>query len=173
MKKGLLIILISILAGGCGEGKLTQEEVFEIIKQQHPYPGIVDYDIYCGDPAFAKRALQVGLDKRGLVTIQRSQKLKDVGKPLITFTEKAQPYLLPNPEKDKAVLIQRVKLAEEEIEKVTAINVSEDNTQALVEYTTNYKNINDFAEMTFINFNKINNHKALLFKFDKEWKLKK
>lgn len=173
MKNFLLIFVSGMVIASCSTGELTQQEAFELIKQQTPYPKVVDYDIYCGDPAFAKLALKAGLDKKGLVNIQRTLKLKDVGKPLITFTEKAKPYLLPTPERDRDILIQKVKLADEKIEKVVAIQFTEDNTQAIVEYTTTYKNVNEFAGMAPFNFSKTNHRKAFLFKDDKKWKLKK
>ncbi len=172
MKNFLSIFVFGLLVS-CNTAELTRQEAFELIRQQKPYPKVVDYDIYCGDPSFAKLALKAGLDKKGLVTMQQTQKLKDIGKPLITFKEKAKPYLLPTPEKDRDILVQKVKLADEEIGEVVTIQITNDNTQAIVEYTTKYKNVNDFAGMTPFNFSKTNHKKAFLFKDDKKWKLKK
>lgn len=46
---------------------------------------MVDYDIYCGDPEFARKVLDAGLEAQGLVTVQQTQKLSEVGNPLIRF----------------------------------------------------------------------------------------
>lgn len=90
-------------------------------------------------------AINKGLENDGLVTVLRTQKLGDVGKPLVEFTSKAQPYLLPTPEKDKAIYVQKVKLADENLVKVTSIKTMEDGKQAVAEYITAYKNVSGFS----------------------------
>ena len=62
-----------------------------------------------------KSLLDAGLESSGMVTIQKTQKLKDVGKPLVQLTEKASPYLLPTADKDKVLDVQKVKIADEEV----------------------------------------------------------
>lgn len=82
--------------------KLSREEALQQIKKERNYPRVLDYDIYCGDPEQGRKVLDAGLESEGLVTVQRIQKLIDVGKPFIAFTAKAQPFLLATSEKDKA-----------------------------------------------------------------------
>lgn len=173
MKKLIVIILISGLFIGCSSKKLSREEAFKIIKQEMKYPKIVDYDIFCSDPAFAKKVIDAGLEEKGLVTVHRTQKLKDIGKPLIEFTNKAKPYLLPTPEKDKAIQVQKVKLADEDLIEVTGVKATEDGKQAVAEYTTAYKNISGFSALTDINFNKTTTRKANLALYDDGWRLDK
>ncbi len=72
-----------------------------------------------------KKVLDAGLENAGLVTVQRTQKLGDVGKPLISFAGKAQTYFLSTDEKDKARYIQKVKIADEELVEVTNIRTME------------------------------------------------
>lgn len=114
-----------------------------------------------------------GLEKEGLVTVQRTQKLGDVGKPLVEFTSKAQAYLLPTPEKDKAIHLQKVKLADEDLVEVTGIKTMEDGKQAVAEYTTAYKNVSGFSALTDINFNQTATHKANFSLYDDGWRLEK
>ena len=107
MKKLTIIFLIVSLMGGCTSKKeLSKEEASKIIKQDNQYPRVIDYEIYCSDPVYATKIIDAGLEEQGLVTVQRNQKIKDVGKPLIEFTDKAKPYLLPTPEKDKKMDIE-------------------------------------------------------------------
>uniref|UniRef100_UPI003C2AF197 hypothetical protein n=1 Tax=Escherichia coli TaxID=562 RepID=UPI003C2AF197 len=86
---------------------------------------------------------------------------------------KAQPYLLPTPEKDKAIHVQKVKLADEDLVEVTGITTTEDGKQAVAEYTTAYKNVSGFAPLTDINFNKINTRKANFTLYDVGWRWEK
>jgi hypothetical protein len=51
-------------------------------------------------PEQAKLAADSELEEQGLVTVVHVQKVADIGKPLIHFTDKAQPYLLETSEED-------------------------------------------------------------------------
>jgi len=142
MKKPTIILWIFyLLIAGCTTQELSREEAFRLLQQKEQYPKVIDYDIYCSDPKYAKKAIDAGLEKEGLVTVQRTQKLADVGKPLVQFTPKAQAYLLATPPKDKAVDVQRVKVADADLVEVTGVKTENDGKNAVVEYTTVYKNI--------------------------------
>lgn len=173
MKKLLLIILIAGLITGCSSKELSREEASRIIKQEMQYPKVVDYDIYCSDPAMLRKVIDAGLEEQGLVTLRRTQKLQDIGKPLIAFTDKAKPHLLPASEKDKKVDIQKVKIADEEFVNVTGIQMSEGGKNAIAEYTTVYKNVNGFSSLTNKNYNQPATHKAYLALYDDGWRLEK
>ena len=173
MKKLTIIFLIASLMGGCTSKKeLSKEEASKIIKQDKQYPRVIDYEIYCSDPVYAKKVIDAGLQEQGLVTVQHNQQIKDVGKPLIKFTDKAKPYLLPLSEDDKKTDIQKVKIADEELVDVTNIQTIEEGKKAIAEYTTAYKNINGFSALTKIN-NQSATHKAYFSLFDDGWKLEK
>jgi hypothetical protein len=73
----------------------------------------MDYYIFCGDPEHAYRVLKSGLEEKGLVVVDRTQKLMDVGKPLVHFTAAAKPYLLPTSKEDTESDIQKIKIADE------------------------------------------------------------
>ena len=173
MKKVITIILIAGLFTGCSSKELSREEASKIIRQEMQYPTIVDYDIFCSDPVFAKKVIDAGLEEKGFVTVHRTQKLEDIGKPLIEFTDKAKPFLLPTPEKDKAIQVQKVKLADEDLIEVTGVKATEDGKQAVAEYTTAYKNVSGFSALTDINFNKTATRKANFALYDDGWKLEK
>jgi len=72
MKKLLFtLIFVGVIFSGCNHApKLTQDEALQIISKELNYPKVVDFDIYCSDPAFAKKLLDAGLETNGLVTIQ-------------------------------------------------------------------------------------------------------
>ena len=92
------------------------------------------------------------MEKEGLVTGQHTQKLADVGKPLIGFTENAQPFLLATPTKDKATDVQKVKVADADLVEVTGIQTENDGKKAIVEFTTAYENVTPFSVLTTIDF---------------------
>jgi hypothetical protein len=174
MKILTIVLLATFLITGCTSKKeLSREEAARLIKEGMKYPRVIDYDAYSSDPEFAKMAIDKGLEKEGLVTVQRTQTMGDVGKPLVEFTSKAQPHLLPTPEKDKAIHVQKVKLADEDFVEVTGITTTEDGKQAVAEYTTAYKNVSGFAPLTDIDFNKTNTRKASFTLYDDGWKLEK
>jgi hypothetical protein len=168
--KQLLIILFStgLLLSGCSNRpQLKKEEALQLITTQLKYPKVIDYDIYCSDPAHAKKLIDAGFEANGLVAMQKTLKLKDMGNPLIGFTDKAKPFLLPTPDKDKKLNIQKVKIAEEVITDV-AILATVDQTTS-VEYTTAYKNITPFAALLKTNFQQSKKHTVHLASSDKGW----
>jgi hypothetical protein len=175
MKKLAVIFAIPcLLLQACdSKQELSREEALSKIKQERKYPGALDYDIYCGDPKYGRKVLDAGLESDGLVAVQRTQKLVDAGKPLIGFTTKAQDYLLPTPPEDKSSLIQKVKLADEDVVEVTNIRTNESRNKAVVEYSTAFKNVTPFAKLTTVDFDKIKTNKAYFALGDEGWKLEK
>lgn len=175
--KNILFVFIAIwmFSSSCSNKSqdLSRKEALILIKQEEGYPKVVDYDIFCGDPEFAKKVLDVGLDALGLVIVQRSQKLSEVGNPLIRFSEKSQPYLLPTPDEDKSVKIQKVKLAEEELLEVTGVKMLNGNKSAIAEYTTSYINVTPFSGLVKTDFNEKVNHTAHFSLYDDGWRLEK
>jgi len=168
------LLLAGITLYGCNQTpKLTQDEAFQIINKELNYPRVIDFDIYCSDPEYAKKMLDAGLETNGIVTVQKTQKLKDAGSPLILFPEKAQPYLLPTPEKDKALDVQKVKVADEEV-KDLSINLDGENKNVVwLEYTIVYKNITPFSVLMKRNLNEQVRHKVQFSLTDNGWILQK
>lgn len=147
MKRILLILLLGLTFLGCQNEKDTHEKFMSILQNEIPFPRIVDYDIFCSDPAYSRKLLSAGLEDEGWVTIQKTQRLKDLGQALITFTNKSEPYLVTTSELDKALGIQKVRVAEEDLGQI--INIQQDYNLNLieVEYTTVYKNLTPFASL--------------------------
>src|SRR5690606_17822602 len=85
--KNILTILISILilASCSPEEKLNKETALKILKENQVYPKTNTYSIFITAPAFAKRMIDAGLEEEGLLTVRRTQKLIEVGEPLIVF----------------------------------------------------------------------------------------
>lgn len=172
MKKLIMIYwLAGLIVAGCTSKELSREEAYQLLRESKLYPRVLDHDIYCSDPQQAQAILAAGLEKEGLVTVQKTQKLADVGKPLISFTSKAQPYLLPTPAKDKALDVQKVKLAEEELVEVTGITTEKDGASAVVEYRTTYKEVNPFASLRPNNFQDKVTRKAHFLRQNDAWQI--
>jgi hypothetical protein len=169
-----LFAVCTLLTACSNDNKeLSREEAMNLLKQQTSYPKVVDYDIFCGDPAFAKKVLDAGLETQGLLTVQQTQKLSELGKPIIQLSTKAEPYLLPTPEKDKSINIQKVKLAEEQLKEVTGIKMMDDGKSAVAEYTTIYKNVTPFSSLVNTDFSKEDTHQAYFALYDDGWLLEK
>lgn len=147
MKKLFIILLVATsLFSSCATKELGKEEALSILKKQPNYPRVIDYEVYCADPVHAKRMLDKGFEKDDFVTIQKKQTINNMGEPLITFTEKSNPYLLPTPEKDQKHHVQLVKIGDEEITDGTMMQTDNDKT-ASMEYTVVYKNLTPFAKL--------------------------
>lgn len=174
MKK-LLFILLSAgsILSGCGTKELKKEEALQIINKELNYPHVIDYDIFCSDPKHAKSLLDAGLETNGMVTVQKTQKFKDVGKPLVQFTEKAKPYFLPTPDKNKSLDVQRVKIADEEVIDISLTQDGENKNTVWVEYTSVYKNITPFSVLMKRNLNEAIRHKVKFSLSANGWILQK
>jgi|SRR5690606_28041839 len=168
MKSIIILCIPAILLTSCeSKEKLDRETALSILKEENTYPKPITEDIYVADPAEAKRLLDAGLEDEGLVTVQQTQSLNDVGEPLISFTEKAEPYLLPvNDEK-----IQQVKIADEVIEEVTGIQMEDDGNRAVVEYKTTFSNITPFAKLSKLNLEEENVRRVDFELYDDGWRV--
>ncbi|MBC5862859.1 hypothetical protein [Flavobacterium turcicum] len=133
------IIVISILINSCTNPTLNKKLATEIITMKYKYPKVLDYDMYCSDPKYAQKVLNAGLEKKGFVLVQRTQKLKDLGKPLIQFTNAAKPYLLITTQEDEKYHIQKVKIADETFDEIETIIFENNSKQARVNYSTKIK----------------------------------
>jgi|SRR5665647_2815736 len=175
MKK-LLFILISagVILSGCNPAReLKKDEALKIINKELNYPRVIDYDIFRSDPAHAKKLLDAGLETSEMVTIQKTQKLKDIGKLMVQFTDKAKPYLLPTPDKDKVLNVQKVKIADEEVKDISLTQDGENKNTIWVEYTTVYKNVTPFSVLLKKNLMEPIPHKVQLSLSEQGWMLQK
>lgn len=155
----------------CSHTKLERDQAAAIIRSGKAYPKVYEYEISTADPVSAKRVLDAGLEDGGWVTVDRTQKLRDVGQPLVHFTDKAKPYLLridPHYKDD-----QIVKAADMDLGEVTGIQMQDDGKRAIVEYTIVYKNITPFAKLIHRDLTKPETRRARLALFDSGWKLDK
>lgn len=172
MKKLTYILTFTILIMmGCNADKLDQQTAVDLIRQEHQYPQMLDHDIFCADPKHARKVLEAGLEKQGLVLVQRTQKLQDIGNPLVTFTEAAKPYFLPISEQDKEIHVQKVKIADEEFSKINDIQISDSGEKALVNYTTVYRNITPFSSLLSMDLLEEKQRQAYFSLTDKGWKI--
>ena len=159
--------IFSIVLFSCNSQKeLDRQDAFRQIKHARQYPKVIEYDLFCGDPQQAKKVLDAGLETNGLLKVQRTQKLGSIG-------DKGQSYVLPTPEKDKSSNIQKVKLGEEDLVEVTRITTGESGKDAVVEYTTSYKNLTPFSVLVPADFKQIASRKANFSLDDEGWKLEK
>lgn len=164
----IILVLTGLLLCGCGSKELTKEEALVQLQKDKRYPRVIDYDIFTKDPVHAKRALDKGLETAGLVTIQKTQTLREIGNPFIFFTEKAKPFFLPAvPGQDAS--IQKVKVAEERITEITKIVTDTDNKTGIVDYTTTYSNQTPFAVLLNNSSQNLHHRTAYFTLTDQGW----
>ncbi|HEY0054298.1 MAG TPA: hypothetical protein VGB63_02985 [Pedobacter sp.] len=172
MRKSIgMFLACCLLMPGCSEKELDREKAMAILQQDGHYPRAVEYYIFCGDSQHASRVINAGLEDEGMVKIKHRVKLGDVGKePIVSFTEKAKPYLLETSEEDQKSRIQKVKLADEELVEVTGILLDASGKTATVEYTTSFKNVTPFAKLMKTDYTKTANHQATFSQYDDGWR---
>lgn len=171
VKSSVILLAVGLIISSCGSQQLEKQTAFDVIKKELSYPKVLDHDIYCADPDHVRKIQDAGLDKKGLVAVQLSIKMSDEDKSLIHFTNTSQPYLLPTPEKDKSLSIQKIKLADEDIGEIVSIKKDPDTKAELVEYTTTYKNVTPFAALVSQDFTRAKNHKAYLALNNGNWEV--
>lgn len=171
MKTASVFGLAILLLASCSQLKLEKEEAASVIRTAKNYPKAYEYEINMTDPASARKLLDAGLETEGWVTVDKTQKLKDAGQPIIHFTEKAKPYLIRIDEKYNNV--QVVKVADMDLGEITGIQMQDDKKGANVEYTVVYKNITPFAKLLKRDLSEKETKRANLSHFDTGWKLDK
>lgn len=169
MKTVSVLGIAIFLLASCSQPKLEKEEAASVIRAAKNYPKVYEYEINMSDPASAKKLLDAGLEGEGWVTVDKTQKLKDAGQPIVHFTEKAKPYLMRIDEKYDNV--QVVKVADMDLGEVTGVQLQEDNKSATVEYTVVYKNVTPFAKLMKRDLSQTETQRARLDHFDTGWKL--
>lgn len=128
----------------CTDEELTSEEVKRLLLEEKAYPAVVEYKIFCGSENDAERLHALGLADDSLVVAQLAHTTGDVGKPLISFTEKAKPYLVATSDTLRAIDVQKVKIADEQLDDIVNITISQDRKNAAVGYTTHLENFTPF-----------------------------
>jgi outer membrane lipoprotein-sorting protein len=169
MKTLSLLVLAIFFLSSCSQLRLQKEEAASAIRAAKNYPRVYEYEINMTDPASAKKLLDAGLEGEGWITVDKTQKLKDAGQPIVHFTEKAKPYLIRIDEKYDNV--QVVKAADMDLGQVTGVQLQDDNKNATVEYTVVYKNMTPFAKLMKRDLSEKETERASLSYFDSGWKM--
>ena len=171
MKNTLNLLIALLLLASCTSNDLDRETALKLIQEEKVYPKVIHHEIYTGDPVHARKVLEAGLEKSGYVTVQRTRKIMEIGKPIISFTDKAKPYVLPQTQEDKESGVWRVKIADEVLEEVTGIQLLEGGKNAVVEYKTAYKNITPLSKLARFSLADKNTQKARFSLYDDGWRI--
>lgn len=146
-KQTFTLYILSFIVISCGSGKLEESQVKQLLEQAKAYPLVVEHRLFCNDTETAKRVHTKGLAELGLVTANLTHTLADIGKPLISFTEKAKPYLLTTSDTLRSIDVQKVKIGEEQFHGVVRIQYTSSGDRALVTYTITVEQVTPFAVM--------------------------
>ncbi len=145
MRNQIFRIAIPFLSVLAGCAKLDEDNIEALLEEKHTYPKTVETILYCNDSHEVVRVIDAGLVRDGLVTAQLEHTSSDIGKPLIYFTDKAAPYLLPTSDTLKSFDKQKLKVAAEYFLRVVSIQISESGKEAVVDYATEIKEPTPFA----------------------------
>jgi hypothetical protein len=145
MKKQFIFLLSIVFFLGCDSNSLSKEDALKLLSQQENYPKLIDYEIYLADPVDAQKLIEAGLEKDGYVKIDKSQNILELGNPLISFTEKARPYLIEQTENDLKQKVQRVKIGKEEVDKIHHYEEVKSRKSIKVDYQITYTDTTPFT----------------------------
>lgn len=162
----LLIVVLALTA--CSD--LGNKEVEKILTDAKVYPLNVEYKMFCNDGKDVQMVIDKKLVEDGFVTAQLRHTKDDVGKPLIYFTEKATPYLIPTNDTLKSFDIQRIKMAEEVLLQVRNVEINPAGDKAVVDYTTSIINPTPFVILSNENLKGEQKRRTFLSKKNNEWK---
>ena len=141
------MVTVLLLFTHCASDGLTKDEAMRLLRESKSYPAVMDHDVYCGSSEVAKKVLSTSLVADGYMIAQATHDETTIGRPLVQFTEKAQPFLLTTSDTAKSLDVQRVKIADEDLVAIRNIKMEADNKTAVVEYETALKNISPFSEL--------------------------
>lgn len=171
MKINLSILLtICLLNAACSSDKITRDQASEIVKSQNKYPNTFDHPIYTLSSEAVTELKNAGLDSSGYVQIIKETGAT-IGLPLVVFTAKSKPLLIPPSAKDKQEGVQRVKVADTDFEEISSVKQSEDGKHAKVEYTLTHKNISPFSVLVNRDFTKKDTRILYLVKDNGKWEV--
>ncbi|MRX46948.1 hypothetical protein [Pedobacter puniceum] len=145
MKKQFIFLLSIIFLLGCDSNSISKEDALKLLSQQENYPKQIDYEIYLADPIDANKLIDVGLEKDGYVKIDMSQNILELGSPLISFTEKAKPYLIKQTENDLKQKVQRVKIGREVINEIHHYEKVKSEKSIKVDYQITFRETTPFT----------------------------
>jgi len=114
-------VVICQLACGSKPPILTEEKAMKIAAEELGYPNDVIYTMKLADPKEAEKCLKLRLDSMGWVRVKAPKDLKYPGQPIITFTEKAELFLMPATPNDIYTNIRRIKIGRKTLKTMSEI----------------------------------------------------
>jgi len=128
------LVMSCLILTGCSG--LSENQVEQILTEKQVYPKIVESVVFCNDGHTAEKVIAAGLVRDGFVTAQLKHTAADIGKPLVYFTDKAKPYLLPTSDTLRSFDAQKIRVATEYLARVVKVEVSASGNSAVVDYVT-------------------------------------
>src|SRR5690606_8225254 len=123
------------------------------------------------DPIHARKMLDSGMEEKGLVRVTRKRTFRERNDPLIRFTDKALPFLLPLTEDDRSHKIQKVKVADE---KIGEIQIGEKQPQGIpVSFTIVRNNPTPFITLLGKKALEIRKYRVYFIESNEGWILEK
>lgn len=164
-----LLICVSLLSG-CSKKELSKEDALVLLQKKGNYPRTHSYQIYFKDSEDGRKMIDAGIEKDGLVKVQRNRKTGDNNGSVIEFTDLAKPYFLP-PDKGQLSSVQKVKIADEILDQVIELVFNKEKINAQATYTTKFVDQTPFAKLEKKDFTITKEHKAMFILSKEGWKL--
>ncbi|MBL7858158.1 MAG: hypothetical protein JNM57_10765 [Cyclobacteriaceae bacterium] len=163
-------LLLIVFITSCGSKELTRTDALNILRTSQDYPTTIDYTLYCNDGNVANRVAKSSLVSDGYVIMAE---VRSADKPFFSFTEKAKPFLIKVSDRERALGIQVVKLADEILIDVTGISTDANSTTATVLYATRLESISPFAVLLDKGLTTDKSRKAFFKRYDDGWRIEK
>lgn len=171
IKNTISILFVCIaLISACSKKELSKEDALGLLQKKGNYPNTHSYQIYFKDSEDGRKMLDAGLEKEGLVKVQRNRKTGDNNGAVIEFTDLAKPHLLP-PDKGQLSSVQKVKLADEVLDQIIQLTFNQNKDRAQAIYTTKFVSQTPFVKLEKKDFTKTKEHQAVFALTKEGWKL--
>ena len=161
----LYLACFTLLTSGCEKPVLSKKEATGVL--QLLYPEVIGMPVYTGDPKNIARVKAARLDSMGYVVIKQRKRLGATAA-WMSFTIKANPYLLPTTEADQRQLIQYVKAGEKVLGTVLQVKTPEPGIRATVTYTTRIR-VTPFGHLFNLEEGIVQQHTATLVYANRHW----
>lgn len=144
VKNSFYIGIIALFFCACKQPvTLDKNEAMELIREYKKYPEVYPIDINRLDPLAARTLKEKNLDGMGLLSFKESYSMQDEGKvPLVYFSDKAKPYLLPAKTGQDTTQERSVRVANIDVINIAGIEIN--GNVATVQYQRGYTNLTPF-----------------------------
>jgi hypothetical protein len=179
MKKIISVLLSVWILVSCSSNPsnpISEEQIINMIVKKGKLPLEKNATIDLANPYMVAELEKLHLEDEGYAKIKMQRSLHDPeNMPLVTFTDKAKPYLKETVQKEDGIQ-QSLSTYTLDFSKVNRVKYNEEKTKAIVDFQLVYKNVTPFANLylkkrNHVKEGQLESRRVYLSKEGDEWQL--